>query len=222
MSHYGYICHSELYHHGIKGMKWGIRRYQNKDGTLTPEGKRRYGTVENLNKAISRKKKIALGIGLTTAAAAAIGAGAYGIEKTIRNRKEINNQYSKRQQHTNNTQESIKNSIKSAEDSINKMKQMNKEAEESIKSYKSFINNRKDNSRKNELSIINNSKQSSNKKSKPRSDRDMYWIKNIRNYGPQLYVNDSNYNEIPDDYKKWYKRDEKGNYKYNWDLHYGI
>lgn len=30
-----------LSHHGIKGMKWGIRRFQNKDGTLTPEGKKR-------------------------------------------------------------------------------------------------------------------------------------------------------------------------------------
>lgn len=30
-----------LEHHGILGMKWGIRRYQNPDGTLTPEGKRR-------------------------------------------------------------------------------------------------------------------------------------------------------------------------------------
>lgn len=31
-----------LYHHGIKGMKWGIRRYQNPDGTLTAEGHQHY------------------------------------------------------------------------------------------------------------------------------------------------------------------------------------
>lgn len=33
----------ELYHWGIKGMKWGIRRFQNKDGSLTPAGRKRYG-----------------------------------------------------------------------------------------------------------------------------------------------------------------------------------
>lgn len=33
---------NELYHWGIKGMKWGVRRYQNKDGSLTDAGKKRY------------------------------------------------------------------------------------------------------------------------------------------------------------------------------------
>lgn len=42
------ILHSDLYldelfHFGIKGQKWGIRRYQNSDGTLTEEGRKRYG-----------------------------------------------------------------------------------------------------------------------------------------------------------------------------------
>ena len=32
----------ELYHHGIKGQRWGVRRFQNEDGSLTPAGQKRY------------------------------------------------------------------------------------------------------------------------------------------------------------------------------------
>lgn len=48
----------ELYHHGIKGQKWGIRRFQNPDGSLTAEGKRRYGTVENFNRLSAAESKM--------------------------------------------------------------------------------------------------------------------------------------------------------------------
>lgn len=44
----------ELYHWGIKGMKWGQRRYQNKDGSLTPLGKKRYAQEEEALKARER------------------------------------------------------------------------------------------------------------------------------------------------------------------------
>jgi len=48
-----------IYHHGVKGQKWGVRRYQNKDGTLTEEGKRRKNIHGNTDDIIVKRGSIA-------------------------------------------------------------------------------------------------------------------------------------------------------------------
>lgn len=48
----------ELYHWGVKGMKWGVRRYQNKDGSLTPAGRKRYAEPHEDYKRAHDKKSV--------------------------------------------------------------------------------------------------------------------------------------------------------------------
>lgn len=83
---------SKLYHSGVKGMKWGIRRYQNTDGTLTEEGRARYGANSyqemspsqraNFDKDMTTrsdklKRNTAIGVGLAATAASAAGLAWY-------------------------------------------------------------------------------------------------------------------------------------------------
>jgi hypothetical protein len=46
---------NKLYHHGIKGQKWGIRRYQNKDGSLTYAGRKRHNEFTDTEKSVINK-----------------------------------------------------------------------------------------------------------------------------------------------------------------------
>ena len=68
----------ELRHHGIKGMKWGVRRFQNEDGSLTNVGRKRYaeddGTAE-------RRKSVAKKVAIGTAAVAGVVLTAYLVKR---------------------------------------------------------------------------------------------------------------------------------------------
>jgi hypothetical protein len=51
---------SELYHYGIKGQKWGVRRYQNADGSLTEAGEARYNRDKRENAAKKKENRITI------------------------------------------------------------------------------------------------------------------------------------------------------------------
>lgn len=54
-----YYRTTELYHYGLKGMKWGVRRWQNADGTWTPAGKKRYSVISEAANTASTYAKYA-------------------------------------------------------------------------------------------------------------------------------------------------------------------
>ena len=62
----------ELKHYGIKGMKWGVRRFQNKDGSLTADGRKRYGSedLKSMQKQVNQGKNVVDGVKKTRAKAA--------------------------------------------------------------------------------------------------------------------------------------------------------
>ena len=92
----------ELYHWGIKGMKWGIRRYQNPDGSLTAAGRKRrkiYSeetksmSTDELRRKVNRMNNEQRYIDLTKSSLSPISKTADGIERVTRSAGDVNKIY---------------------------------------------------------------------------------------------------------------------------------
>jgi hypothetical protein len=115
---YNFLCH-----HGIIGMKWGVRRYQNKDGTLTEAGKIHYGIKKGYTQEELTKKSL------------------YGLGKTLKKTK-------KSEQRRQIKQSGTENIIKDNRDLnlkyISKIRDTQKELNDKQKEYMSAYNKIRD------------------------------------------------------------------------------
>lgn len=90
----------ELVHYGVKGQKWGRRRYQNKDGSLTPAGRERYGSEENFDKQYDAQQKAAIA----------------GTKKAVDGARELNR--ASREVHNERTRKQQKKADKAVEEAV--------------------------------------------------------------------------------------------------------
>ena len=97
-----FVNKDELYHWGIKGMKWGVRRYQNEDGTLTAVGKKRRKSysdetksmsTDELRRKVNRMNNEQRYIDLTKSSSSPISKTVDGVERVTRSAGDVNKIY---------------------------------------------------------------------------------------------------------------------------------
>jgi len=148
-----------LYHHGIKGQKWGVRRFQNKDGSLTSAGKKhaaeKADSKEKTGLSDKQKKAVKIGAAAAGTALAAYGAYKYAqanpdkIDADSRRPEDMSTQELQqanarakalkiyKNNNSSNRLETANNAVNITSNTINKLRQSNREAmAEERNSYK--------------------------------------------------------------------------------------
>ena len=138
---YEIISEHELAHYGVKGQKWGVRRFQNPDGTLTAEGKARYSTDKEMKRAARKevradnKKAYALGKQATIDSHAAYIASRKALKAQVKYDKNPKNRKLDKLEAKQRTAERLKEqaekSRKTAEEHIGEL--MSKYGNEAVK-----------------------------------------------------------------------------------------
>ena len=95
-----FVAEDELYHHGVKGQKWGVRRYQNPDGSLTAAGKKRHNSDnvnkmsnEELRQKVNRMNNEQRYIELTKSSSSSVSKVADDVERASKTGGDINKVY---------------------------------------------------------------------------------------------------------------------------------
>lgn len=126
---------SFLMHYGVKGQKWGVRRFQNDDGSLTAEGQQRYGHLKDRGDKGAIKKWTLGSEG-----------GAYAFAKWrerrhAKNIDKVKNKYTEKIQKTN---DKIADSKKNAEEYYKGDKEWQKASEEGLKEHRERLEVKRD------------------------------------------------------------------------------
>lgn len=166
------MTESELYHYGIRGQKWGVRRYQNSDGSLTPAGKKRYenadGSLNDAGRKFYAARDAERRAGRTSSTSARDTALAEKLAREDNVARKVMSEYDKN--HPSKLK-SAKDAVDSASEGVNRLSNLEKQTRGKQKIMKMDLSNMSDQQMRSEINRAMLEKQYNDMFAPRKSDR---------------------------------------------------